>query len=91
MNEGSLRPFTKDWYWQLLLDQVYLCKWKYRDLEEMKSDSELTEFIIDRLERKIKDGILEDLEIFRKLNEDDLDRGKGKHLLKRFIESNKQK
>ena len=50
------KPFSKDWWWQQLLDHVYLCKWKYRDLEEMKADHELTDFIIDRIETKIKEG-----------------------------------
>lgn len=48
------KPFSKDWWWNQLLEHVYLCKWKYRDLEEMKADSELTDFIIGRIERKIK-------------------------------------
>ena len=56
--KSELKPFTKDWWWQLLLDHVYLCKWKYRNLEEMKSDSELTDFIISRIERKIKANVL---------------------------------
>lgn len=33
----------------MLLDHVYLCKWKYMDLEEMRRDSELTDFIIGRI------------------------------------------
>lgn len=37
----------------MLLTHVYLCKWKYRDLNEFKKDRELTQFIIQRIERKI--------------------------------------
>lgn len=91
----SSKPFSKKWWWQVLLNHTYLCKWKYLDLEEMKADSELTDFIIGRIESKIENitnanghlEVLEELEMFTKLNEDDFDRGKGKHLLERFIEN----
>ena len=52
--ESEPKPFTKDWWWQVLLNHVYLCKWKYIDFDEMKADSELTDFIINRIETRIK-------------------------------------
>ena len=55
------KPFTEHWWWQILLDHVYYCKWKYRDLEEMKRDSVLTDFIINRIKiatlRELKEKV----------------------------------
>lgn len=47
------KPYTKDWWWDRLLEHVYYCKWRYRSEKEMIQDSELTSFIIHRIEKKI--------------------------------------
>lgn len=51
--ENSKVPFSRAWWWDVLLTHLYHCKIKYTNEEEMRRDGEVTNFIIQRIERKI--------------------------------------
>jgi hypothetical protein len=50
---SEVKPFSEDWWWNILLEHVYYCKWKYINYDEMTKDAELTNFIIKRIKIKI--------------------------------------
>ena len=55
-----MKPFTRNWWWQMLIDHLmYNCKFKYLNEERLTRDEEMLNFITKRIEIAIKRDLKE--------------------------------